>query len=320
MKDNIKDKAIYWVTCQKEGLTLQEKEELNLWLESNIEHKKAFDEIKNIHNIFENIPKDYSQTLSNKAHYGAKKIKFVEKTLKPIIACAAVIFALFIGYDNFIPNYEKNYQTQYTNLKKELLPDGSIISIDTKSNIGITYFKNKREVLLQNGQALFEVAKDKNRPFIITSGKTSIEVVGTKFEVTNLDNTTTVSVLEGIVKIGHIQNQFFEPQNITHLKKGEKIILDNTGKIHYLGETEIQEIAPWQNNELIFRKITLKNAFKDFSRYQNIEVEFKTKDIEDTLFSGKFNTKEIDKFLFAIQKIYPIKIKKEQNKIYISKI
>ena len=146
MKDNIKDKAIYWVTCQKEGLTLQEKEELNLWLESNIEHKKAFDEVKNIHNIFQNIPKDYSQTLSNKAHYGAKKIKFVEKTLKPIIACAAVIFALFIGYDNFIPNYEKNYQTQYTNLKKEFLPDGSIISIDTKSNIGITYFKNKREV------------------------------------------------------------------------------------------------------------------------------------------------------------------------------
>ena len=48
MKDSIKDKAIYWVTCQKEGLTLQEKEELNLWLESNIKHKKAFDEAKKV--------------------------------------------------------------------------------------------------------------------------------------------------------------------------------------------------------------------------------------------------------------------------------
>lgn len=320
MEDNIKDKAIYWVTCQKEGLTLQEKEELELWLESNIEHKKAFDEAKNIHNIFQDIPKNYSQTLSIKAHYGAKKIKFVEKTLKPIISCAAVIFTLFIGYDNFIPNYEKSYQTQYTNLKKELLPDGSTISLDAKSNIQIEYFKNKRKVLLQNGQALFEVEKDKDRPFIITSGKTSIEVVGTKFEVINLNESTTVSVLEGIVKVGYIRNILLPIQDVTLLEKGDKIIIDNTGKINYLGKTEIQEIAPWRNDELIFRKITLKDAFKNFARYQDIEAEFITKDIENSLFSGKFNTKEIDKFLFAIQKIYPIKIKKEQNKIYISKI
>lgn len=320
MKDSIKDKAIYWVTCQKEGLTLQEKEELNLWLESNIKHKKAFDEAKNIHNIFQNIPKNYSQNLSIKAHKGAKRTKFVEKTLKPIIACAAIIFTLFIGYDNFIPNYEKNYQTQYTNLKKELLPDGSTISLDAKSNIQIEYFKNKRKVLLQNGQALFEVAKDKDRPFIITAGKTSIEVVGTKFEVINLDNITTVSVLEGIVKVGFIRNILLPIQDITLLEKGEKIIIDNAGKVDYLGKTEIQEIAPWRNDELIFRKIALKDAFKSFARYQDIEAEFITKDIANSLFSGKFNTKEIDKFLFAIQKIYPIKIKKEQNKIYISKI
>ena len=61
-----------------------------------------------------------------------------------------------------------------------------------------------------------------------------------------------------------------------------------------------------------------KEAFDTFSRYQDLKVEFKNKNFENKLFSGKFNTLEIDKFLFAIQKIYPIKIVKSENKITVN--
>ena len=81
------------------------------------------------------------------------------------------------------------------------------------------FFKNKREVILKEGQVLFEIAKDKNRPFIITAGKTLIEVVGTKFEVKNIENITTISVEEGLVKVDFIRHLLLPTQEITLLKK-----------------------------------------------------------------------------------------------------
>lgn len=318
MKDKIKDKAIHWVACKKEGLTFEQEKEFESWLKEDEEHKKAFEEANLVYSIFQNIPKNHTQTLSKNALKEAKKIKFIEKIVKPFIGMAAILCGLFIGYKFFIPEYEKDYKTQFSSLKQEILPDGSKLSIDTKSNLQIEYFKDKRKVFLENGQVLFEVAKDKSRPFIITSGKTSIEVVGTKFEVKNLEHITTVSVEEGVVKVSFNNHALLPNQDISLLKKGEKIVISDLGKITYLGKTDIEEIAPWRNDELIFRKITLKEAFDTFSRYQDLKVEFQNKNFENKLFSGKFNTLEIDKFLFAIQKIYPIKIVKSENKITVN--
>ena len=102
------------------------------------------------------------------------------------------------------------------------------------------------------------------------------------------------------------------------VKKGEQIVIDNSGKINFVGQTQTEEIASWKNDELIFRKTSLKEAFKTFARYQDLDIEFKDKSFENKLFSGKFNTLGIDNFLFAIQKIYPINILKNQNKIIIN--
>ena len=95
-------------------------------------------------------------------------------------------------------------------------------------------------------------------------------------------------------------------------------VIDNSGKINFVGQTQTEEIASWKNDELIFRKTSLKEAFKTFARYQDLDIEFKDKSFENKLFSGKFNTLGIDNFLFAIQKIYPINILKNQNKIIIN--
>lgn len=105
---------------------------------------KAFEEANLVYSIFQNIPKNHTQTLSKNALKEAK-IKFIEKTVKPFIGMAAILCGLFIGYKFFIPEYEKDYKTQFSSLKQEILPDGSKLSIDTKSNLQIEYFKDKRK-------------------------------------------------------------------------------------------------------------------------------------------------------------------------------
>lgn len=116
-----------------------------------------------------------------------------------------------------------------------------------------------------------------------------------------MEHITTVSVEEGVVKVSFNNHTLLPNQDISLLKKGEKIVISDLGKITYLGKTDIEEII-WRNDELIFRKITLKEVFDTFSRYQDLKVEFQNKNFENKLFSGKFNTLEIDKFFYLLSK------------------
>ncbi|WP_418179644.1 FecR family protein [Aliarcobacter lanthieri] len=318
MKEQIKDEAIHWATLRKEGFSQSQEKEFELWLEKSDLHKKAFNEANVIYSIFNSIPKEQSEFLSKQAHKSIRKMKFIDRTVKPLIGFAAILACLFIGYKFFIPNYTQSYHTAFNTVKNDLLPDGTKISVDTNTKLSVSYFNNRRKVLLENGQAFFEVAKDENKPFIIDSGKTKIEVVGTKFEVRNLDNITTVNVKEGAVKVSFDTSTIRPNKDISILKQGDKVIISDIGVLQYIGKTPLEEIAPWKHDEIIFSKTTLKEAFKSFSRYQNLEIDFKNKKFEDKLFSGKFNTLEVDRFIFAIQKIYPIKVIKNGNKVEIN--
>ena len=77
MEDKIKDKAIHWVACKKEGLTSEQQKQFEIWLKEDEKHQKAFEEANLVYSIFQNIPKNHTQTLSKNALKEKKKIKFV---------------------------------------------------------------------------------------------------------------------------------------------------------------------------------------------------------------------------------------------------
>ena len=82
------------------------------------------------------------------------------------------------------------------------LKDGSVVTLNTASEIQVNYSDALRSVELIRGEALFDVAKNKARPFVVAAGDTSVRVVGTSFTVRHLDATPVqVLVREGIVDV-----------------------------------------------------------------------------------------------------------------------
>lgn len=319
MKDDIKDKAIHWAACQKEGLNEIEKRNLEYWLAENPKHQEAFNNAKRIHRLFENIPKNYSEEISLEVHNSAKKIKFIQK-VKPLFSVVASLLLVFIlgfkAYETYLPSYDAVYITKNDILKTNSLPDGSKITLDVESDLNVKIYNDKREVVLNKGQAFFDVAKDKNKAFIINAGKIQIEVLGTKFEVQKFDKHTNVSVKEGLVKVSYIYYSNKKAKTITRLKKGETIEVATSGKINSFGKVDIDEIASWKEGKLIFNKSSLKDAFDTFSRYHKMDIKLDAS-LHDSLFSGSFKTNELDKFLNAIEKVYSLQIKKYNNQITI---
>jgi len=81
------------------------------------------------------------------------------------------------------------------------LADGSTVDLNARSRLRVEFSKEERRVELIDGQALFQVAKDKNRPFTVSSGDAVVRAVGTQFDVLRKPTGTTVTVLEGRVAV-----------------------------------------------------------------------------------------------------------------------
>ena len=93
------------------------------------------------------------------------------------------------------------YATEIGERRSITLADGSTIDLNARSRLRIEFAKKERRVELLEGQALFQVAKDKNRPFIVSSGDATVRAVGTQFDVYRRTNGTTVTVIEGRVAV-----------------------------------------------------------------------------------------------------------------------
>lgn len=104
------------------------------------------------------------------------------------------------------------YVTDIGERRSITLTDGSTVDLNARSRLRIEFSKQQRRVLLLEGQALFQVSKDKNRPFIVSSGDATVRAVGTQFDVNRKASGTTVTVLEGRVAV--YSSTQFEPTTI----------------------------------------------------------------------------------------------------------
>jgi len=319
MNDIIKDQAIYWAACKQEGLTKTQQNDFENWIIQNEEHKTAFEEAENIYSIFQNVPRKYTEKTSKIAHNNSKRRR-IYNTLKPFIAYAATFLIIFLfsckAYDYYTPTFEANYISS-NHMKSTILPDGSTITMDNKTQIEVTFYNNRRNVVLNSGQAFFDVAPNKEKVFSIDVNNLQIQVIGTSFEVKKNENDTKVTVREGVVKVSHVYDHHNKLILLARLEKGDSLSVNRKGKIKLFNKVKISEIAPWRESKLIFSNNSLQEAFDDFSRYNDFKLESNI-DLTSISFSGVFEEYDMDKFLNVLQNIYSFQIKKQNNKIILS--
>ena len=315
-KSKIDEKANQWLIEENEGLSDAKKIELEQWLE-NKNHKKSYEENKKIIEECLDLDDEFIKDIENEVLKDTKQNNILYKSkymIASVVMACIVIFTAFEVNNYFKPSFSQEYIAYDKKLLNISLPDKSIIDLDIKSDIKVSYYKDKRTIEINKGKALFSVTKDKTRPFIVKAGKTLVEVLGTKFEVVKLNNITKINVQEGLVKIGYLYDEEQNKQKtILQLKKAESLTLNSLGKVLNYKQMDPKKVATWKNDIIEFHKTTLKEATNIFERYSNQKVEFETFELSQFKISGKFSTLHYESFLEAITLIYPIKIEKIDN-------
>lgn len=264
-----------------------------------------------------NIEKDWQKVrLRMGFKTKSKKISFKTYFLRvaAILILAFGMAWLFNQLINKVPGDQTNdyYTISANDEKKEItLPDNSIILLNKGANLvyNTNFSIDNRDVILE-GEAFFEVNKDQNLPFRVFIGSSTVEVLGTSFNIKNLNNDIRVSVISGKVAFYETDRK---DNRVDLIKNEESQYNKKSHKFDAKQKMNPNNLA-WRNGIFIFNGEPLKDVFGCIGEYFNLKLEWKiTHAIDETIPNLEIPVSSVEEILEslddAIVEPYSYKIK-----------
>ena len=170
-----------------------------------------------------------------------------------------------------------------------VLSDGSKVWLNSGSKLifPAKFASEKREVYLE-GEAIFEVNHNRNKPFFVKSKNHEIEVLGTVFNVSNyMDDSAIYTVLQsGSIKINYASNKLFNSEKNVIVKPGNMVTFNKANLDVQKTNVDVEQYFSWRDGVFIFKNDPLQDIVKKISRYYNIEISITDNNRANETFSG----------------------------------
>jgi transmembrane sensor len=165
-----------------------------------------------------------------------------------------------------------------------VLPDGTKVWLNTASSIRFptAFTGNDRQVEI-SGEVYFEVAKNKEKPFIVSTGNQKVTVLGTHFDINAYqdENAVKTTLLEGSVKVN-------SGGNMVLLKPGQQSQLSSENKLTISNDIDTDEVIAWKNGYFQFNKADIQTIMNQISRWYDVEVRYEGQ-VEPGHYYGKIS-------------------------------
>jgi len=227
-----------------------------------------------------------------------------------------IIFSVGYLYDN--PNKNKliEISVAYGEAQHLLLPDSSQLWLNAGTTIRYPEkFKGKYRKVFLDGEAYFSVTKDENKPFIVETGKLSVKVLGTEFNVKAYsgEDRTTTTLASGQVQVN------VNAEISTVLKSNEQLIYNNATSAIYIAEVAPGEVSGWLTGQLMFSASSFDEIIRTLERRFNVSIENHTTIPVSKVYTIKFVKDEsLDEMLHIIEDVAGVTSKKEENRIILT--
>jgi ferric-dicitrate binding protein FerR (iron transport regulator) len=194
------------------------------------------------------------------------------------------------------------------------LSDGTQVWLNSAGSL--TYdnaYNQKDRIVYLQGEAYFEVSKDKTRPFIVKTDDLSIEALGTSFNVKAYaeDDCVTATLIEGSVKVSNsFLSEILVPDEKLSFYKRER-------KFTKTALLDAERTISWKNNQLAFEQERLENIAKTLERMYSVQIRFASDNLKNIRFSGTVKNNNLEDVLQLIAFVSPIRYTMENDSTII---
>ncbi|MGE5501128.1 MAG: FecR family protein [Ignavibacteriales bacterium] len=200
---------------------------------------------------------------------------------------------------------EAVYRTAVGERSTVTLPDGSVATLNTDTVLRVAYRDSVRGVQLVRGQALFEVAHAKARPFEVYAGDRVITAIGTTFDVRLDGGKVKVALLEGKVRVQERAKPAVAPTPQLVMAPGELLEARPAEPMKVRNEDLSLETS-WRSGVLVFDETPLAQAVAELNRYSDRHLIVDDPGLGAFHVSGVFKTGDVDRFARTVAEILPV--------------
>lgn len=206
------------------------------------------------------------------------------------IAATAAFATVLIAWSGlFKPTAGNVLITDAGKLERLTLEDGSKLVAAPRTRLVIEFTDEVRRIRLERGAAMFHVATDPGRPFLVESNLGIARAVGTAF-LANLDDPKQfkVTVEHGLVAVTRHEHEGDPDPDNAMLKGGEEVIVSREGALTPR-EADVEMTTAWTNGRLIFKNDSVEHAVREFNRFNKLQIRVLDPVLRQHILTGSFD-------------------------------
>ncbi len=339
LRRQIVDEAAAWFVEFRVGdATPDTCEAFSIWLRRSPEHIQAYLEIAATYANLP-VPEDPRaldvERLIAAARVSADVIPFdpggrlapapnVERrrmvSWRAVVAASIAFLAAGVGLFTW---YEVRsgpvYVTEVGEQRSIELADGSNVELNSRSRLRVRYSERRRDVELLTGQALFRVARDTARPFVVRVAGAEVRAVGTQFDINRRASGTTVTVIEGSVAVSTPASRKAAAATEVVLTAGEQAIVKEQA-VARSKSVDIAAVTAWTERRLVFDSTRLADVVEEFNRHNTRPLILEGEELAALRISGVYTSTDPTSLLRFLRAQPGIVVTETESQVRISQL
>lgn len=312
----IRQEAEQWFARRRDGIPpLAEEAEFRRWRQRSDAHARAYaDAERTWRQLAALQASPMAQRMADAlikagpARKHATAASWRPLLLAACVAVVAVVGALRLLPIKSLPATPASYATALGEQRTERLEDGSRILLNTDTALQVRYDGDRREVLIEHGEAMFDVAHDAHRPFVVVAGDGTVTALGTRFQVRHTDGQIAVTLLQGSVEVA--RDARGERQR---LSPGERAaFVPSRGGIA-LSQVEPAAALGWTQGRLDFDAAPLAVVVAEANRYSAAKLRLADPALGEMPISGTFQAGDNALVASGLEAVFPLRVSSESD-------
>lgn len=295
-----RSEAAHWFNLHLAGdMTLEDERRFHEWLDRSDLHRDLYQLVERAWSIAGAAADDPAVSALREEAAAA-----IARPRRRWMAWAAAIVLMIAAGSVLAPLFQPQpaqlaqaFRTELGQRSTVTLPDGTVVTLDSETDLRFQQGAHERLAELVGGRAFFRVAHDASRPFIVHAGGKSVRALGTAFEVSLEGGDVVVVLAEGKVRV---EESTSGSGNGADMVPGRKLTI-GTDRNWTLRRVDVSKETSWTEGRLVFMHDPLAEAVADMNRYSSRKLTFEGDRIPDRRIVGVFAAGDVDGFVKAME-------------------
>jgi transmembrane sensor len=329
-RTEIDEEAAEWTwRMDSETVTAADQQAFDAWLRQDPRHRRSYEELTRVWRTLDGLAEaKRDEKIATLTHAG-KPPETNPRRHGWLAAAAVVVVAVSSVVWLQTGREVQTLATAVGQQRNVTLADGSVVTLNTNTILETQLSRGERQIYLRKGEAHFQVAHDRSRPFFVHAGDAVVRAVGTQFEVRlRTDQHVDITVNEGRVEVqatGGAPDVAAAAKSkvvaVRALSAGQAL---STAAADYsvrpVTETQLFNDLAWRGGEIIFDGKPLGDAVAEIERYTDARIVVTDPQTAALLVGGRFRTDNVPAFFDALQSALPVSIRRAPNgAVYIDR-